>query len=407
VRSQVPRRTLGEVDQRRLGRAVRRVSLRTDLTGNRSQEQHGSRPRPHQRVGWRDPAGKRCCESCGPGSEGKRLATKKAEKINAQLITGTYEDKSRKTWEEFLEEYENKILVRKAVRSKDEALSSLAHFQRLIKPVRVWHISTRDIDRFAALRRQEKGKKKGDTVSAATVNKDLRHLKAALRRAKKWSYLKDVPEFTFEREGRKLVRYITGEHFAAIYAACDKARMPERMPYPAADWWRGIIVMAYMTGWRIGDLLAFRRNDLDLEVGTAITRFEDNKGKRDDRVKLHPVVVEHLRRLASFDPCVFPWNHDRRTLDEEFRRIQEAAKINLLCRGQHEHTPACHAYGFHDLRRAFATMNADKLTPDALQALMRHKSYQTTQVYINLTRQLDAAVASLHVPEVLRQQIGG
>jgi integrase len=353
-------------------------------------------------VGWRDPAGKRCCESCGPGAKGKSLAEKRAEKINAELITGTYEDKSRKTWEEFLGEYESKILVRKAVRSKDEALTSLAHFQRLIKPGRVWHISTRDIDRFAALRRQEKGKKKGDTVSAATVNKDLRHLKAALRRAKKWGYLKEVPDFTFEREGKKLVRYVTGDHFAAIYGACEQARMPEDMPFPAADWWRGIIVMAYMTGWRIGDLLAFRRDDLDLDAGSAITRFEDNKGKRDDRVKLHAVVVEHLRCLAHFDPYVFPWNHDRRTLDEEFRRIQEAAKISLPCRGQHEHTPACHAYGFHDLRRAFATMNADKLTPDALQALMRHKSYQTTQVYINMTRQMDAAVASLHVPEVLR-----
>jgi integrase len=64
-------------------------------------------------------------------------------------------------------------------------------------------------------------------------------------------------------------------------------------------------------------------------------------------------------------------------------------------------------YGFHDLRRAFATMNADKLTPDALQALMRHKSYQTTQVYINMTRQMDQAVAALHVPEVLRPAAGG
>ena len=34
---------------------------------------------------------------------------------------------------------------------------------------------------------------------------------------------------------------------------------------------------------------------------------------------------------------------------------------------------------------------------------MRHKSYQTTQVYINMARQMDAAVASLHVPDVLRQ----
>ena len=67
------------------------------------------------------------------------------------------------------------------------------------------------------------------------------------------------------------------------------------------------------------------------------------------------------------------------------------------------HTRFCFVYGFHDLRRAFATMNADRLTPDALQALMRHKSYQTTQVYINLARQLDAAVENLHVPEVLQE----
>ena len=46
-------------------------------------------------------------------------------------------------------------------------------------------------------------------------------------------------------------------------------------------------------------------------------------------------------------------------------------------------------------------MNADRLTPDTLQALMRHKSYQTTQVYINMSRQMDEAVASLHVPDVL------
>ena len=47
-------------------------------------------------------------------------------------------------------------------------------------------------------------------------------------------------------------------------------------------------------------------------------------------------------------------------------------------------------------------MNADKLTPDALQILMRHRSYQTTQVYITMARQMDEAVASLHVPDVLK-----
>ncbi len=52
-------------------------------------------------------------------------------------------------------------------------------------------------------------------------------------------------------------------------------------------------------------------------------------------------------------------------------------------------------------------MNADKLTPDALQALMRHKSYSTTQKYINMARQMDQAVAALHVPDVLKSKAAG
>jgi integrase len=60
-------------------------------------------------------------------------------------------------------------------------------------------------------------------------------------------------------------------------------------------------------------------------------------------------------------------------------------------------------YGFHDLRRAFATMNATTLTPDALQALMQHRDYQTTQRYINMARQLNPAVANLYVPTLTSQ----
>jgi hypothetical protein len=45
-------------------------------------------------------------------------------------------------------------------------------------------------------------------------------------------------------------------------------------------------------------------------------------------------------------------------------------------------------------------MNADKLTADALQALMQHKDYQTTRRYINMARQLHPAVANLYVPNV-------
>ena len=158
-----------------------------------------------------------------------------------------------------------------------------------------------------------------------------------------------------------------------------------------------------MTGWRIGEILALRRDDLDLDAGTAITRSEDNKGGRDELVPLHPIVVDHLRMVTSFEPVIFPWYHNRERLWSCFRTIQKAAGIHLPCRGRHEHTPTCHYYGFHDIRRAFATNNAASLSADALQALMRHKSYQTTQRYINLASQLEQQVAFLKVPDVLRK----
>src|SRR5262249_13927047 len=106
-------------------------------------------------------------------------------------------------------------------------------------------------------------------------------------------------------------------------------------------------------------------------------------------------------------PYVFPWNHNQtKALMTQFARIQEAAGIHLPCSGKHEHTRFCHVYGFHDLRRAFATQNADRMTGDALQSLMRHKSYETTKRYINMARQLDEAVAGLHVPDILRAHLG-
>ena len=153
----------------------------------------------------------------------------------------------------------------------------------------------------------------------------------------------------------------------------------------------------------MGELLGLLWDDVSLDNARALTRHEDNKADRDEMVPLHPVVVEHLRTIVDFGTLVFPWPRHERTLWSNFLRIQQAAGIHLPCHENHEHTPACHAYGFHDLRRAFATMNAGRLSGDALQALMRHKSYQTTQRYVNMARQLDAAVKTLHVPEMLRK----
>lgn len=355
-------------------------------------------------VGYYDPQGRRKSKTVGA----KSRAEKVAEKISGQLAEGTYDDASKKQWAEFRVEYEEKTL--RAMNPKTARLTAIAldHFERIVGPVKMAGVDTRAVDKYIATRRVERTKPGGKPakankrkrkpakpkapLSAATVNRELRHLRAVFRKAVKWKFLAECPDIGFLREAGKVPTYVTPEDFAAIYKAAAKSTSPAGYPFAPGDWWQALLVTAYMTGWRVGALLALRWSDVDLDAGTAFSRADDNKGKRDQLVPLHPLVVDHLRRLRSFGDYVFPWPHVPRKLWDDFEAIQRAAGVKP------PHGKA--RYGFHDLRRAFATMNADRLSADALQALMQHRSYQTTQRYINMARQLNQAVDGLFVPDV-------
>jgi len=357
-------------------------------------------------VGWYDLAGKRHSESCGPGARGKNQAEKRLRRIQSELDIGVHLPESRKSWADFRIEYETKVLPNLAVRSAPLIKSALNSFEKIAKPKRMEGITKQVIDAFIAQRRRQPGKKRESVVSPATINKDLRHLKAALRVAHEWGYLAKVPKIKLVREPYKLPLFVTPEHFALIYhKAAALSRLPAKCDphYTATDWWRAVVVTAYMTGLRINEILSIRKSDLDLTGGFLITRWDDNKGKRDESIPLHAVVIEHLKKIVGEHDLVFRWGHDERTLWEEFGRIQREAGIKLHCPDNHEHTPACHVYGFHDFRRAFATVNAPRMKPEALQKLMRHKSYLTTLGYVNLTNQLDEAVKSMPTPDALKQ----
>jgi Site-specific recombinase XerD len=336
-------------------------------------------------VGWYDPDGKRKSKSIGS----KSAAQKHQRKTEGQLAAGTYETTSRATWEQFTTVFESRVLAGMKPGTKDATQYALNHFERISKPGKVRTITTATVADYIATRRKERIRKAEDAplVSVATVNKELRTLRAVFRKAAKWGYLPRVPEFDFLKEQGKLPTYVSPEDFAKIYGAgCKVARWPERQSFAPADWWRGLLMFGYMTGWRIGSILALRWEDVDLDKGQALSKAENNKGGRDQLVPLHPVVVDHLRKLRSFSPLVFPWDRGRRTLYTAWEEILTAAKVTH--------------YGFHDLRRAFATMNAEGLTADALQTLMQHRDYQTTQRYISMARQLKPAVHNLFVPKL-------
>jgi hypothetical protein len=156
--------------------------------------------------GWYEPDGRRKKKSYGPGHLGKQRAERARAKLENDLMTGNYQLEILRTWDDFVKEYERRVLSGLAVRSRLESLQALGHFKRLAKPIRVFAINTGTIDDYIAARRQQKGKKKGTIISPATLNKDLRCLKAALAKAVAWNYLARLPRFHRQREHERLSR---------------------------------------------------------------------------------------------------------------------------------------------------------------------------------------------------------
>ncbi|WP_157605224.1 tyrosine-type recombinase/integrase [Schlesneria paludicola] len=260
-------------------------------------------------------------------------ARRLADTIHAQLVTGTYQSVKKSSWDSFFAHYKKHAEDTFDVLSRETALRSIETFARVAKPKLIKAITTERVDRFIADRRKERAtKKKLETdklVSPATVNRELRYVRAALRLAEDWGYISKVPKFRFLKTHEKLPTYAPPEHFAAIMHACSAATLPNNLPNVSApEWWRALLISLYMNGWRIKQMLNVRREDVNLTAMTVLSRAEHNKGRRYEEIPLHPFVAEYLKPLlGNFSELLLPWDHNRRTLWVEFGKIQQAAKL--------------------------------------------------------------------------------
>lgn len=349
---------------------------------------------------WREPAGRLRKRSCGIGPAGKRAAKDLAERLHIELATGRYEglDGPGRRLGDFAEEYLKTLRGRSRIATVVSAERALTLFREFLGDSRrLSAIGPREIDEFVS-RRLSPGNpgtgSPGKAVTRATVNSNLRVLKAALRMAAERGYILQAPRVRMLKLEQRTKTFISPEQFSALYAAADQAARPVIRNVSPGDWWRGLLVFAWLTGWRIGQILALRVSDLDLDRGTATTRASDNKGGRDQMIALHPLIIEKARPLiGSFDPLVFPWPHGLRCLWYEFAALQESAKLPLAGKGGGR-------FGFHDLRRGFATLNAGRLTAFQLQHLMQHRSMATTQEYVALGNPILDATEKLIVPDL-------
>jgi integrase len=361
-------------------------------------------------VGWLDPDGKRRSKRVGA----KSLAEKFRLKKETELAHGIASPRAV-TWAEFRRQHTDAILDGMSPSNREATVIAFQHFERIINPKRMQTITTQTVDLYRTRRKREQARAKSSaespaetppkteqgraevaTVSLATVNKELRHLRAAFNIAHEWGMIAKAPKFTMEALPRRDPAFVDDAIFAKLYAACSTMARPVQTQCEPQEWWQALLTFAYLTGWRIGEILELRREDINYAEGVAFLPAEKTKGKRDIRVKLPEAVLEHVKRIQSLDELAFSWPHHRSTLHSDFRKLKAAAGVEF---------PGA----FHRLRFGFANSNVDNLPADVLQHLMRHRSASTTRIYINDIERMrrQETGANVHVPAILRAGAAG
>lgn len=148
-------------------------------------------------------------------------------------------------------------------------------------------------------------------VSFATVNKDLRQLKALWRLAKRLKVCRNEPTVEFLPQPRKMPVAWSPADVARLLDACLKQK-GWIGPLKARDFWHALVLVLYDTGVRKGAVLNLPLASLDLVNRWLIVPAELQKTHRDQILSFSQETAEALVKIAMpARQFLFPWPYDR------------------------------------------------------------------------------------------------
>jgi integrase len=189
-------------------------------------------------------------------------------------------------------------------------------------------------------------------------------------------------------EGKREKR-MSDDEYAALGAALRKAE--------ANDIWPAAIACARflaLTGWRRGEALALRWQEIDLTRRTAI--LDDTKTGRSMRPLAH-AACDLLRAQPRMGELVFPPTRGERGMNGFFKLWRRIARLGEL---PADITP-------HVLRHSFASVAADLgYSEPTIAALIGHKGHSITSRYVHSADAVLLAAADAvaqHIAELMSE----
>lgn len=316
---------------------------------------------------------------------------KEAEALRRELERAIDEGKRDQTempWTDFVSQFLERHASRKPVTTLSAYRQCLNTFTKFMKPRSLTQVTHGVLEDFVS-ERLEQG------AAKATVNRDLRHLRAALRWAKRRGLTTEAPDFhgIFVREDRAKPIVIPEEDFAAMIRALKKPDV--QLTKRSADWWKVFLYLSYYLGTRRSETFGLTWGQVSLDTLEVRVLAPTSKGRKERVVPMAHELGQLLREWKDHNPQprssdeVLPWPFDNfNPMYEDWHAIQKAAGIPD---GQHYVPKNCRS-------TCASALIASNVPTVVVKDFLGHATVATTEnYYINTKPALRAAASARKV----------
>lgn len=305
----------------------------------------------------------------------QREAERTAGEWEKELQRGGGHSPSKITWQHFRERYEAEYMPGLSKSSRGNFNAAFHHLERVMNPDRLCKLTTACMSGFQAKLRA------GGKLKETSIAGILRHLKAALSWAERQTMIDKAPRFTMPKVGKGSLakgRPIVAEEFERMLSVAEKVR-------PKDAWkWQRLLTGLWLSGLRLGEALELSWDheapfciDLTGKRPVFVIRAEAQKNRRDEILPMTPDFAEWLQATypeGERQGWVFGIRMRLFWVSTLISGIGRKAGV-MVNKADGKYASA------HDLRRAFGTRWAKKVTTPILQRLMRHADIKTTMSY--------------------------